>query len=133
MRITLAQLQATGLPLEIHDTPTVKVPGAKGGRPEDEFKDEVLEFAQDNGWLRAHFRPAKTAKGWRTPVQGDGKGFLDLVLVRERVIWAELKVGRNTLSGDQRKWFKALQRANQEVYLWKPAHWEQIKKVLGKL
>jgi hypothetical protein len=49
------------------------------------------------GWRAAHFRPARTAKGWRTPVAADGAGFPDLVLVRRtRIVAAELKSGRVT-------------------------------------
>lgn len=129
--ITLAQLQATGLPLEVHGPSTIRLPGARRGKPEDEFKTEVLKFAVDHGWLRAHFRPAKTAKGWRTPVEADGKGFLDLVLVRERVVYVELKAPGNTMSDDQVKWFNALKKAKQEVYCWWPKDWEEIRKVLG--
>jgi hypothetical protein len=130
-KFTMAQLQATGLELEVQGpTNSIRIPGAKRGRPEDEFKDEVLRLAQNHGWLRAHFRPAKTVKGWRTPVEGDGKGFLDLVLVRERVVWAELKADGNTLSDDQVKWFKALQGAKQEVYVWWPKDLSEIRKVL---
>lgn len=57
------------------------------------FQIEIIELARILGWRVAHFRPAQTRHGWRTPVAADGKGFPDLVLVRERVIYAELKVG----------------------------------------
>lgn len=131
-KFTLAQLQATGLELEVQGpASSIRIPGAKRGRPEDEFKHEVMQFAQNHGWLRAHFRPAKTDKGWRTPVEGDGKGFLDLVLVRERVVWAETKADGNTLTDDQEKWFKALKFAKQEVYVWWPKDWPEIRRVLG--
>jgi hypothetical protein len=41
------------------------------------FTDAVIELARLGGWRVAHFRPARTASGWRTPVQGDGAGFPD--------------------------------------------------------
>jgi len=47
------------------------------------------------GWVGVHFRPAKTRKGWRVPVEGSlGKGWPDLVLLHpghKRLILAELK------------------------------------------
>jgi hypothetical protein len=49
---------------------------------EAEFLAQVLQLAKLCGWLTAHFRPAKTAHGWRTAVQGDGAGWPDLVLLR---------------------------------------------------
>ena len=63
--------------------------------PEEAFLQQVMDFAKIQGWRRAHFRPAKTAKGWRTPVSGDAKGFPDLLLIRPRTghrLVAELKV-----------------------------------------
>jgi hypothetical protein len=72
------------------------------GITESEFLDQVLQYAKLRGWRSAHFRPAKTIDGWRTPVSGDGKGFPDLLLVRgDRVIVAELKVGKNKLTLEQ--------------------------------
>src|SRR5262245_27573014 len=62
------------------------------------FMRTVIQLAQVCGWRVAHFRPARTAHGWRTAVRGEGKGFPDLLLVRgEELLVAELKVGRNTM------------------------------------
>lgn len=84
---------------------------------EAQFTQAVIDFAKYKGWMVAHFRPARTTRGWRTPVQGDN-GFPDLVLARDgRVVYAELKVGRNTLSKDQERWANAL----PEMYVWRPA------------
>jgi hypothetical protein len=58
---------------------------------EAELLDNVIELAHLFGWRVAHFRPAMTKHGWRTPVSADGKGFVDLVLVRDRTIFVELK------------------------------------------
>lgn len=58
---------------------------------EGEWADTFLGAARINGWTCAHFRPARTEHGWRTAVQADGAGFPDWVLVRERVIFVELK------------------------------------------
>lgn len=90
---------------------------------ERELQVAVLEVAALTGWLRAHFRPALTARGWRTPVEAEGAGFPDLVLVRERVVWAELKGPRGKLSLEQAAWIQSLRRAGQEVYVWTPEDW----------
>lgn len=100
---------------------------------EAQFTNQVLEYAKLRGWRSAHFRPAHTTKGWRTAVQGDGKGFPDLVLVRERIVWAELKVGNNRLSPQQRAWVNALVAAGEEVYVWKPNDWAEIEEVLSEV
>jgi hypothetical protein len=91
---------------------------------EAELQASVLELAEYLGWLRAHFRPAMTKHGWRTPVAGDGKGFPDLVLLRERLVVAELKGDRGSVRPEQRRWLEAFARAGIEVYVWTPSEWQ---------
>ena len=75
---------------------------------ENQLLDAVLALAKVYGFRTVHWRAAKTAHGWRTPVQGDGKGWPDLLLVKgRRIIAAELKIGtaeglhRNSVSGSR--------------------------------
>ena len=62
---------------------------------EAEFQRQVTDLAEVLGCSWAHFRPAQTKHGWRTPVSGPlGAGFPDFVLLRvrdRRLIFAELK------------------------------------------
>ena len=44
---------------------------------EDELLTAVLELAKFAGWRVCHFRPARTAMGWKTAIQGH-KGWPDL-------------------------------------------------------
>lgn len=99
---------------------------------EAEFQRGVIELAQLSGWLVAHFRPAQTMHGWKTPVSGDGKGFPDLVMARERVIYRELKAQRGTLSMDQLFWGDALRRAGADYAVWRPKDWPQIEEELRR-
>lgn len=103
---------------------------------EDEFKDAVVELAQRTGWLVMHTRPARTNKGWRTPLQGD-RGFPDLVLVkRPRVIFAELKSQRGSLTIDERRWMDELYQVADEsngivtAVVWRPSDWDAIADLL---
>ncbi len=95
---------------------------------EEEFLRQVIELARVFGWRTAHFRPAMTASGrWVTAVQGNGKGFPDLVLVRgDRILFVELKTDVGRLTNEQADWLSALKAAGAAVYLWRPADWEQI-------
>jgi hypothetical protein len=100
---------------------------------EEDFTTTVIEYAQALKWRVAHFRPGLTQTGkWRTAVQGDGKGFPDLVLVRpHRVIFAELKSNKGKLSDEQEKWVMDLKRSEGvECYVWRPDFWSVIERIL---
>jgi hypothetical protein len=101
---------------------------------EREFQSQILAFAKLTGWRVAHFRPAKTSKGWRTPVSGDGAGFPDLCLVRPPiVIFAELKSEGGKLRPEQRGWLEALGRCEgAEARVWWPSMWPEIEETLCK-
>jgi hypothetical protein len=99
---------------------------------EEVFQHDVIELAHTLGWRVAHFRPALTKHGWRTPVSADGKGFPDLILVRDRVIAVELKrdhaKGRtkSELSVEQEEWLEAFRAAGIEAYCWRPVDTDEI-------
>lgn len=99
---------------------------------EDQWQATVVETAQLHGWAVAHFRPARTEQGWRTPVAADGKGWPDLVLVRDRVLFAELKSPRGRLTTDQRAWIERLTAAGQETYVWRPDDWPHVQHALAR-
>jgi hypothetical protein len=101
---------------------------------ESELSECIVQLGRLFGWRIAHFRPAMTKQGWRTPVAADGKGFPDLVLVRDRVVYAELKSTKGTLSNDQVDWSGSLIGAGAEYYVWRPLDWEDgtIESVLRR-
>jgi hypothetical protein len=102
----------------------IVMPVTSPSTTETELQDAVIELAHLFGWRVAHFRSARTAHGWTTPVSGDGKGFPDLVLVRERIVFAELKSARGTLTVEQQDWLHALGIAEVECHVWRPEQWE---------
>lgn len=100
---------------------------------ERELQTAVIECAQLLGWKVAHFRPALTGKGWRTPVEADGAGFPDLVCVRHaRMLVLELKSDRGRMSVAQVDWLAAFQAAGVEALVLVPADWESgfVEKLL---
>lgn len=97
---------------------------------EAEFMAQVIAFAKMHGWAVVHFRPAMTKRGWRTPVEGDAKGFVDLVLVKRRVIFAEVKADDGHLSAEQQEWAKRLEVAGQPVVIWRPRDWNAVQSEL---
>lgn len=87
---------------------------------EDELKAMVIQTAELYGWRVCHFRPARTAKGWRTPIEGH-PGLPDLVLARDgQVLLAELKSATGKPTDDQTLWLEA---AGDHGRLWTPAEW----------
>lgn len=100
---------------------------------EEQLLAAVIELGHRLGWRVAHFRAAETGKGWRTPAQGDAKGWPDLTFVRERIVYAELKVAGRPLRAEQRAWLDALSVAGCEVYEWDEGSWREgrIEKALA--
>lgn len=99
---------------------------------EAEFTDEILKWAKVYGWRRFHVRG-----NTRRLIQGD-VGFPDLVLVRPpRLIFAELKVGKNTPTQEQEDWLNTLSNVDPDdshmsQYLWYPSDIPVILAILSK-
>lgn len=75
---------------------------------EADLQRSIIELVHASGWLVHHTRPARTRKGWRTPIQGDA-GFCDLVLAKNGcIVFAELKSTRGRTSPEQQSWIRAL-------------------------
>ena len=97
---------------------------------EGDLQEAVIELAHLFKWRVAHFRAAKTDKGWRTPVAADGAGFPDLVLVRgETLMFVELKSEIGKLSIHQEVWKEDLIRislptTNVYFFVWRPQDWD---------
>lgn len=100
---------------------------------EKDFQGAVIEMARLTGWRVAHFRPARTKHGWKTPVSADGVGFPDLILVRgDRLVIAELKSDTGKVSDEQTVWLDAFSGvANVEVFVWRPREWPEVVATLN--
>lgn len=62
--------------------------------------------------------------------QGSEPGYPDWTLIRERVVWLELKTEKGIISDAQVAWITALRKAGAEVYIVRPRHLEAIAHVL---
>lgn len=127
---------------------------------ERDFSTQVEDLLNIYHWRWAHFRPARTMKGWRTALSGY-KGFPDYIAVRPpRLIFSELKDEYSEPSPEQEAWledFRSCRLAvvnqplevegnktilpfglhlipaviiNPEVYLWRPKDIDQITLIL---
>lgn len=102
--------------------------------PEDDLLRDILKLCKILHLRTAHFRAARTANGWATPVQGDGKGFPDLVIVGGGVLYRELKSNTGYPSQEQRAWISALGASGADVGVWRPRDWpHRIKAELQQI
>lgn len=94
---------------------------------EADYVDRIIDTAHAHGWLAYHSRPARTARGWRTPMQGD-KGAPDLVLARNgHVLLVEVKTNLGKLRPEQRAWIAA---AGNHGQVWRPRDWHDVEHIL---
>jgi len=104
---------------------------------EAELLANVLGLSRLRGFRTAHFRPGRTSDGsWRTPVEGDAKGFPDLVIIGfGRLVVAELKSQAGKLAPEQAAWLRAWADTGAETYLWRPSDWlsGQIEAILAPM
>ena len=86
-----------------------------------QLQGAIVETAQLRGWHVAHFRPARTARGWRTPVEGHA-GFVDLVLARRGVVFMwEVKGDGDDPSIEQLEWLAAIGAGVADCRIVEPA------------
>jgi len=90
------------------------------GRP---LQKGIIDMARRLGWRVAHFPPVPTERGWRTPVAADGKGFPDLLMVRDRLIVAEVKGDTDRLRREQQTWLDSFRLAGVAAHVWTPEQW----------
>jgi VRR-NUC domain len=93
----------------------------KGG----DLQRGVIDLARRLGWRVAHFHAIQDNHGvWRTPVAADGKGFPDLLLVRDRVVAIEIKGKGDQLRPEQALWITAFRLADVEALVVTPKEWK---------
>lgn len=91
---------------------------------EKEWLEQIRKLAGQLGWLCYHPHQSQRSE----------PGFPDLTLVRERVVFVELKRQQAAakLSPHQELWRDRLLAAGAEWYLWRPADADDVIRILGK-
>ena len=92
---------------------------------EKQFGGQLEQLCKLFGWRYYHTHNSRFS----------APGYPDYTLVRERVIFAELKredtkKKKYKLSASQIKWRDALLEAKQEWYLWRPRDMDDIAEIL---
>ena len=89
---------------------------------EADFQRQVIAYAELNHWKIYHtFRSDRSAPG-----------FPDIVAVRERCVWIELKRVGGKLRPEQEEWRDALISAGQSWYCLTPDMWDEIERIFAR-
>ena len=77
---------------------------------EAQFQSHVIAIASRLGWLVYHTHDSRRSE----------PGFPDLVLVRGRTLFRELKTGSGVLSKAQHVWLDRLEQGGSDAGVWRP-------------
>lgn len=89
---------------------------------EKQIQSAILDIARVLGWRVYHTFDSRKSQA----------GFPDLVLVRDRVIYAEVKRAGQKPRQSQVDWLNALSRAGAEVYVWTEDDYDEVASILSQ-
>ena len=87
---------------------------------EKQFQSHIVQYAKMRGWLVYHTHDSRRSE----------PGFPDLVLVRGRVLFRELKTDKGRTSPAQKEWAASLEQSKSDYKLWRPSMMTDIYKEL---
>lgn len=85
------------------------------------FQGQVTQLMTITGWAWYHTHDSR----------GSNRGFPDIVAVKDRVIYAELKRSGEEPRPDQLEWHDRLLSARAEAYFWWPEDLDAIRRILS--
>ena len=88
---------------------------------EKAFQAHLIAYAKNKGWKVYHTYDSRKCE----------PGFPDLVLVRERILYRELKSEKGRLTQTQKAWGDALTLAGANFKVWKPSMIQEIYEELN--
>lgn len=89
---------------------------------ERQFQSQIIMVAKQSGWEVYHTYDSRRS----------APGFPDLVLVRDRVLFRELKTDTGRVSKAQANWGNALTAAGADFKVWRPRDLKSIIKELTR-
>jgi len=100
---------------------------------ERELRDAIIGAARAAGWA-VHYTPKVPVKfpgqpvRWTTPIGGDGKGWLDLTMLRERILPVEIKARSQDagyhVTAEQQQWIDRWAVVGVRAFIWTPRDWQ---------
>lgn len=89
---------------------------------EREFQQQIIDTARLLGWRVFHpFDSRHSEAGWP-----------DLCLVRDRIVYLEVKTETGRLSSEQGEWIAAINNAGGTALVIRPSQWEEIVAALKR-
>lgn len=97
---------------------------------ERDWQSHVCRIAEVKGWKYYHPPDNRPVNG---RIQKVVSGFPDLCLIKgSRIIFAELKREKGTISLEQQEWIDAIRGCGIEVFVWRPSDIDQVFNELNK-
>ena len=87
---------------------------------EKAFQAEVVDIAKRLGWRVYHTYNSRRCE----------PGFPDLVLVRDRVLFRELKTEKGKMRSAQEEWGQSFKTAEADWKVWRPSDMREIIQTL---
>ena len=87
---------------------------------EKQFQSRIIDLAKRTRWLVYHTHDSRRSE----------PGFPDLVLVRECVLFRELKTEKGRITPAQKTWGARLIDAGADYAVWRPSDMQEIIKTL---
>lgn len=98
---------------------------------EEAFQAQVIELAEVCGWRVIEFEAYRKAARGKFIGEQRSTGWPDLTLIREIVLFRELKSQAGRTSDEQDEILGALRAAGADVRVWRPCDWPEIERTLG--
>jgi hypothetical protein len=89
---------------------------------EAQFQQQIIDMAKALGWLVYHTHDSRRSE----------PGFPDLVLVRDRIVYLELKTETGRMSLEQQQWVAALSAAGGTALVVRPSDMDAIERALRR-
>ena len=83
---------------------------------EKAFQSQIIHYAKKQGWHVYHTYDSRRSE----------PGFPDLVLVRNKVLYRELKTDKGRLTASQQAWKESLTTAGADYEIWRPNQIQEI-------
>lgn len=90
---------------------------SKRGITEKAFQAQIIKIAKVFGWIVYHTYDSRKCE----------PGFPDLVLVRDKILYREIKTEKGRLTPAQKLWGDKLKSAGADYQVWRPSMTKQIQ------